>query len=86
MDVYSGPRKHQCAKIKPAFMLVSKTTHKQHSIGEIHTDTRGGDWSWKADIHQEKWAKVFGAAVQRLYHHKYNQVCSLKGCALELPL
>lgn len=40
MDVYSGPRKHQCAKIKPAFMLVSKTTHKQHSIGEIHTDTR----------------------------------------------
>lgn len=27
-------------KIKPAFMLVSKTTHKQHSIGEIHTDTR----------------------------------------------
>lgn len=41
---HSGPRKHQCAKIKPAFMLVSKTTQTLHQW-DSHRHQGGLNWS-----------------------------------------
>lgn len=42
MDVYSGPRKHQCAKIKPAF-IVSVKDHSQNNTQSVRfTQTPAG--------------------------------------------
>lgn len=41
MAVFSGPRKHQCAKKTCLHVSVKDHSNKQHSMSEIPTDTRG---------------------------------------------